>query len=120
MLFLTLRVFSTTGGVERVNRILGKALNELAIETAEDFRLYSLYDNPEDIDSRYLPKNVFYGFNANKFQFFFKSILTGIKSDVVVLSHINLLSIGFLIKLFSPKTKLLLIAHGIEVWKNIP
>jgi glycosyltransferase involved in cell wall biosynthesis len=41
----------------------------------------------------------------------------GVKNNIVILSHANLLLVGFFIKLFSPKTKLILIAHGIEVWE---
>ena len=37
-----------------------------------------------------------------------------------MLSHINLLLVGYLIKRLSPKTKLVLFAHGIEVWKPLP
>ncbi len=121
MLFLTLRIFSTTGGVERVNRIFGKALTELVFEkNNQPVEIYSMYDEDKDNKNQYFSPDVFCGFKKSKFKFVYKSICTGIKSDVVVLSHINLLLVGYLIKLFSPKTKLLLLAHGIEVWKVLP
>lgn len=122
MLFLTLRIFSATGGIEKVNRIAGKALYEIGEEAGgNNFKLYSLYDSNEDnIANKYFCNSAFEGFKENKSRFVFKSICTGIKSDVVILSHINLLVVGFLIKIFSPKTKLVLIAHGIEVWKTLP
>jgi len=46
-----------------------------------------------------------------------KCVSEGIKNDTVILSHANLLPVGYFIKLFSPKTKLILIAHGIEAWE---
>ena len=43
----------------------------------------------------------------------------GVKHDVLILSHVNLLLPGYLVKLLSPKTKIVLIAHGIEVWERL-
>jgi glycosyltransferase involved in cell wall biosynthesis len=122
MLFLTLKIFSATGGIEKVNRIAGKALYEINEASGKkDFKLYSMYDSNEDnVANKYFNNSAFEGFNENTARFIYKSVRTGIKADVVVLSHINLLIVGFCIKIFSPKTKLILIAHGIEVWKSFP
>src|ERR1035437_4830747 len=117
ILFLTLKVFSATGGIEKVCRIVGKALYE-SEET--NIRIFSMYDNEMDADMRYFPASIFKGFNAQKLKFIYFSIKEGIKNDIIILSHINLLPVGYLIKLFSSKTKLLLFAHGIEVWKTLP
>ena len=122
MLFLTLQTFSATGGIEKVNRIAGKALYEIDVESGKsDFKLYSMYDSNEDnIINKYFCNKAFEGFNKKRIKFFYKSVRTGIKNDVVILSHINILLVGFFIKIFSPRTKLILIAHGIEVWKTFP
>src|ERR1035437_9189682 len=120
ILFLTLKVFSSTGGIEKVCRIAGKALNELAVETNGSARIYSMYDKTLEANDKYFPSDIFTGFEEKKGGFVLKSIATGVKSQIVILSHINLLFVGFLIKLFSPKTKLMLIAHGIEVWQPLP
>jgi phosphatidylinositol alpha-1,6-mannosyltransferase len=122
MLFLTLKIFSATGGIEKVNRIAGRALYEIEMESGKkDFMLYSLHDHNDDkASNKYFCNSAFEGFDNRRISFVYKSIRAGIKNDVVVLSHINLLLIGFFIKLFSPKTKLILIAHGIEVWKAFP
>jgi phosphatidylinositol alpha-1,6-mannosyltransferase len=122
MLFLTLQIFSATGGIEKVNRIAGKALYEIDVESGKSgFKLYSMYDSDEDnIANKYFCNTAFKGFNKKRVKFFYKSVRTGVKSDLVILSHINLLLVGFFIKIFSPKTKLILIAHGIEVWKTFP
>ena len=47
------------------------------------------------------------------------AIIKGMKSRVLLISHINLLLPAYVIKLFTPKTKTVLIAHGIEVWKPL-
>jgi phosphatidylinositol alpha-1,6-mannosyltransferase len=122
VLFLTLKIFSATGGIEKVNRIAGRALYEIEKESGRpDFKLFSLHDNDEDSSAnKYFSNTSFKGFDEHRSKFVYKSIRTGIKCDVVVLSHINLLLVGFVIKVFSPKTRLILIAHGIEVWKTFP
>jgi phosphatidylinositol alpha-1,6-mannosyltransferase len=106
------------GGIERVCRIFGKALCEMQEHAAMDVQVYSMYDETADIDERYFPVSIFRGFGIQKRRFIVESIRQGIKSDIVIISHVNLLPVAFCIKLFSPKTKLVLLAHGIEVWKK--
>jgi phosphatidyl-myo-inositol dimannoside synthase len=120
ILFLTLRVFSAAGGIERVCRVAGKALYELNTGPNASFSVYSMYGKTTDANPKYFPAENFYGFAVNKARYVYASFKKGIRSDIVILSHINLLVVGALIKIFSPKTKLILIAHGIEVWKSLP
>jgi phosphatidylinositol alpha-1,6-mannosyltransferase len=120
VLFLTLKIFGFTGGIEKVCRIICRALYDLGEEEIVDPVVYSMYDKNYERDSRYLKKSQFNGFDENRKLFVIKSVFRGIISDVVVLSHINLLSIGYLIKRFSPKTKVYLLAHGIEIWRKLP
>lgn len=117
-LFLTLCVFSAVGGIEKVNRVLGKALDDLGLETGQRAKIFSMYDNDEQVDEKYFPRYMFRGYNGQRLKYFIEAVRQGKKSDVVIMSHINLLSIGYLIKVLSPKTKVILITHGIEVWKS--
>jgi glycosyltransferase involved in cell wall biosynthesis len=119
ILFLTLRTFSGTGGIEQVSKVAGKAMFEICKENGDRFEMYCMYDNTTDVDTRYFPESNFKGFGKNKWKFGVKSIQEGLKTDLIVLSHINLLLIGYFIKLFSPKTKLILLAHGIEVFGKL-
>jgi glycosyltransferase involved in cell wall biosynthesis len=120
LLFLTLNTFSSTGGIEKVCRIAGKALHEIMLEKAHDFELFSMYDEEHDLIDKYIPPSVFHAFSGNRMKFISEAVSRGLQCDTIILSHINLLLVGFLIKLLSPKTRLLLIAHGIEVWKPLP
>lgn len=121
ILFLTLRVFSATGGIEKVCRVAGKALHELSVESGrQPVKLFSLYDETKDVNTMYFPAAIFTGFGKHRFNFLRAAFKDGIHSRMVIMSHVNLLLIGSLIKIFSPKTKLVLIAHGIEVWKILP
>ena len=120
-LFLTLRVFSATGGIEKVCRLVGKALYELGLQYGGITEVYSMYGKPDSADgNKYFPQLLFKGFSDNKIGFVLKSIAAGRRSDVVIMSHINLLVVGYLVKFFKPSVKMMLIAHGIEVWKPLP
>jgi len=121
VLFLTLRVFSATGGIEKVCRLAGKALYELSGESyIQWIKVFSLYDEPANINTTYFPETIFSGFAKKRIRFLYAAIHKGIDSQIVILSHVNLLTVGYFIKLFSPKTKVILIAHGIEVWSSFP
>jgi len=117
ILFLSLRIFSATGGIEKVCRILGKALFENTFSGNCSLEIYSSHDTMKHSNNNaYFPSDYFSGFSNNRFEFLNAAFFKGLKSDVVILSHINLLPVGWLIKRFSPKTKLVMLAHGIEVW----
>jgi glycosyltransferase involved in cell wall biosynthesis len=118
ILFLTLRVFSATGGIEKVCSIIGKAFYEMTFDGATRVDIYSSHDNEKEASSnRYFPQEIFTCFNQSKFSFLWHSLKRGCKSDVIVLSHVNLLLAGWLIKKIAPSKKIMLLAHGIEVWQ---
>ena len=120
-LFLTLCVFSATGGIEKVCKVAGKALHELHAENQGDpIKILSLYDESLHHNEKYFPADIFKGFGKNKISFLSTAVKEGLNSKVIILSHVNLLIIGITIKILAPKTKLVLLAHGIEVWKKFP
>ena len=121
VLFLTLRVFSATGGIEKVCRVAGKALYELGLQYGGLIKIFSLYGRPNKAEGNiYFPQLLFRGFDRKRFWFVFSSIRAGRSTKTVILSHINLLMVGYLIKLARPSVKLVLLAHGIEVWQTLP
>jgi phosphatidylinositol alpha-1,6-mannosyltransferase len=118
-LFLTLRIFSATGGIERMCRILGKAIHDISVKQGGSLAVLSMYDDTDLLYSNpYFGDTEFKGYTKNKIKFFLASIRRGFKTDVVVLSHVNLAIIGWLIKLILPRKKIILIAHGIEIWES--
>lgn len=120
VLFLTLRTFSATGGIEKVCKVVSMALNNMSTEKQiSGLEVSSMYDTAADIDEKYIDSTLFSGYGQQKMKFVFDALKNGRNSGIVILSHINLLSIGYIIKLFSPKTKLVLFAHGIEVWDGL-
>ena len=115
---MTLRTFSGTGGIEKVSKVAGKAIFDICSETNSYFEVSSMYDNIKDVDEKYFPAAIFTGYGIKKGEFIYDAVKKGKGKSVVILSHVNLLPAGYLIKLFSPKTQLILLAHGIEVWKT--
>ncbi len=119
VLFLTLRIFAT-GGIEKVCRVAGKALYELGLQKGELIKIFSMYGAAHRADgNKYFPQLIFRGFTHKRIRFVLSSIKEGRHSKVVLLSHINLLMVGFLIKWTRPSVKLVLLAHGIEVWRPL-
>jgi len=119
-LLLTLKIFSATGGIEKVCRVAGKALYESALLNNRHLSVYSMYDKKSDADENiYFPNEIFKGFEALKIKCIASCIVNSRKFDMIILSHINLLMVGWLMKMFNPKIKLVLIAHGIEIWGKL-
>lgn len=119
VLLFTLQTFSTTGGIQKMTRTLGHALHQIAEANGWEFSMHSAYDADSDLMPQYLPAKDFRGFNGNRESFALKAIKKGMRSDVVILSHINLAVVGLIIKKLNPNCKIWLIAHGIEVWRPL-
>ncbi|MEO7444352.1 MAG: hypothetical protein ABIU55_02580, partial [Ferruginibacter sp.] len=121
ILFLTLKVFSATGGIEKVCCVAGKALYEQQLQQARKVQVMSMHDGQQDADDNpYFPAEIFRGYGGKKMQFVADAVRKATKADIIILSHINLLVIGWIIKKIYPKTKLLMYAHGIEIWEPLP
>lgn len=132
ILFLYLTGFSGTGGIEKFNKAFLKALGEVCGQPSSVLgsrssvsghpssvvvKAFSLYDDKPD--HRYINNDWFRGFKGNKLKFVIESIKEAIKSDLVILGHINLSPVGMVIKKLRIKSKIFLITHGIDVWKGL-
>lgn len=83
-------------------------------------QVFCMHDKQADADlNRYFPSEMFRGFGKKRFSFIWQSLKVGRLSGTVILSHINLILVGWLIKKISPKTKIIMFAHGIEIWGNL-
>ncbi|GGE44320.1 glycosyltransferase involved in cell wall biosynthesis [Pedobacter psychrotolerans] len=113
ILFLTLYTFSLTGGIEKVcstfikvlaglkkNKIIGNSLT------------LAMHDKADEI-SDYL------AFSGNKIGFGLSAIRNGAQADIIILSHINLLIFAKLVRTINPSKRIILFAHGIEIWKPL-
>jgi asparagine synthase (glutamine-hydrolysing) len=116
LLFLNLTAFSNTGGIEKFNRAFLKALTELK-EAGISANSMSLHDKGSDDNyfssDRYLP------FKGKVFSFVTQVIRAASNYDTIVVGHVNLALPAIAVKKIYPSKKLILIAHGIEVWDNL-
>ena len=120
IIFLTLKIFSATGGIEKVCRIMGKALYEYGLQNGLGIEIMSMHDEQQQASNNsYFPAEIFSGFAGNKLSFVLNSINNGREADIIIISHINLLVVGWLIKKANPSAKIILIAHGIEIWGKL-
>jgi glycosyltransferase involved in cell wall biosynthesis len=120
IVFLTLRTFSATGGIEKVCRIAGKAMYEMTLQQPASLQIFSMHDKVHEADdNKYFPSEIFRGFKGKQIKFVTSSVKAGLRSDILILSHINLLIVAWLVKKIAPKKKIILFAHGIEVWQQL-
>lgn len=119
MLFLTLNTFSATGGIEKVCRIAAKAFDDIAKNDERELSIFSLHDSSDASTEPYIRKKNIKSFSGKRLPFVWKAIWHGLRAKTVVISHINLAFPAYIIKLLSPRTKVIVMAHGIEVWKPL-
>ncbi|UKT64405.1 glycosyltransferase family 4 protein [Pedobacter mucosus] len=122
MLLLTLNTFGITGGIEKVSRILAKAIHDQPPKSKnlnQKLDVMSLCDSSSDVDLRYCRKKDFKGFSGNKLLFGIMATIHSFKKNTIILSHVNLLLIALIIRLVSPNKRIILLAHGIEVWRDL-
>lgn len=116
--FLTLRTFRDTGGIQKVCRSLCRTLSDLD-PAVYKLEVLSLYDDTNDLDERYLQVKNFKGFSNRKIPFLKYAVQAGSNTDVLLLSHVNLLPVAMLVKILHPAVKIVLICHGTEIWRPL-
>ena len=99
---------------------MGKALYEYGLQNSAVVQIKSMHDKQEEAcNNFYFPGEIFTGFAGNKVSFVFNAAENWRKDDIIILSHINLLMAGWLIKKVNPSAKIILIGHGIEIWSKL-
>lgn len=120
LLFLYLKAFSITGGIEKVNRVLLKALYEMQVRQQLHVTAASPYAVTNSANERYFPAHQLIGYGGSRWHFMFDMLFGPFKADIVFVAHINLAPAVRLLKWRYPRIKIIAIAHGIEVWGNMP
>jgi len=117
ILFLCLTTFSQAGGIEKFNRCFLKALEETEGEFNISTRAMSPYDHLAD--ETYYRQERYTGYQGSRLKFVLNAVLRAGLKDTVIIGHLNLAPVGCLIKKLFPKTRVILITHGIEVWSPL-
>jgi hypothetical protein len=119
-LLLSPELFLHEGGIARIMRLYLKALGEIA---GPGGRVDSLVLNDEPGGdgrvARYTNERLGaqVGCSRGKLRFIRETIRLGRRADVLVCGHLHQLPIAHLAKLFNPRLRYFLVAHGIEVWR---
>ena len=113
-----MHTFSLTGGIEKVSKTFAKTLDDLNTKSQfGSYRVLSMYDDQPD--SAYLSPSSFKGYKGNRTAFGLAAITQGLKADVIILSHVHLLLFARIIKMLKPNVRVVLFAHGIEIWNSL-
>ncbi len=117
VLFLYLNAYSFVGGIQKFNQNFLKALAESMDIEKDQITALSLLDHKKDLQfNKGLEKHTS---GRSKIVFLCKAVLLGLRSDTIVFGHINILfPLVLLFKVWGKK-KLVLITHGIEIWKPV-
>jgi phosphatidylinositol alpha-1,6-mannosyltransferase len=112
VLFIYINAWSGTGGLQKFNQNFLTALNSAAKTTDKVFAL-SLHDHVTDFpkDTRVIMHTA----SGSRLVFIWKAIKLGFFSEKIIVGHINIL---FPIAFLLPR-KLVLITHGIEIWRPL-
>ena len=70
-------------------------------------------------DARYFPENQLLGFDGNRGRFMLHMLIRPPKTDILLVGHINLAPAALLFRLRYPLMKMIVIAHGLEVWNKL-
>jgi glycosyltransferase involved in cell wall biosynthesis len=93
---------------------------EITLQQPASLQIFSMHDNLENADgNKYFPSEIFRGFSGKKINFVRAAVSAGLQSDIIIISHVNLLIVGWLVKKIAPHKKVILLAHGIEVWEKL-
>jgi len=115
-LFLYLKSFSFTGGIEKFNRCFLKALHEVGVEKGIHVKAISSHDIITN--EQYFPAKNFKGFGGNRVLFILYACWQALFAQQLILGHINLAIIGCWVKWIRPNVKLTVIIHGVDVWQK--
>jgi phosphatidylinositol alpha-1,6-mannosyltransferase len=117
VLFLGLKIFSATGGIEQVNKNWLFALNKLSEAGKLIVQALAMYD--DSVDERYISAKKISTCKSNKWSFGLTALWKSISADVIIITHLNLSLFALLAKLINPKIKIIVQLHGIEAWANL-
>ncbi len=117
VLFLSLDTFSRIGGIQQFNRLFSLALWRNAEEKGWRVRHISLWDT--HVDPQYFPPGWFSGCGRGRGRFLARVVREARSADVIVLGHINLALVGLVLRFLFPRTRQVLLAHGVEVWQPL-
>ncbi|WP_198654792.1 glycosyltransferase family 4 protein [Albibacillus kandeliae] len=114
IVFLGLQTYGRIGGIQRFNQRLVRAL--FKIVGSDNLVAHFTQDEPKDIPSDL--SGVVSVFEQRKAAYIYKSLRKAFSSNILIIGHVNLLWLGMIAKVFHPKLRVIMMAHGVEVWND--
>jgi phosphatidylinositol alpha-1,6-mannosyltransferase len=120
VVFAALDVFGSMGGMQRFNRRVVQALARLAEDGSHRVSVLALRDRARADDA---PQAIadYRGFGFSRRRLI--TALAGVaraRPAIVILGSVNFLPLAPIVRLLSPRTRIWLTVHGIEVWDRPP
>jgi phosphatidylinositol alpha-1,6-mannosyltransferase len=113
VLFLALDTYSRIGGIQAFNQ---RIIACLATAAGELPLVHIMRDVQEDVKQRSSAR--IKAFGANRFGFICASVAAARRVQMLLVGHINLLPVAILCRLANPALRIVLFAHGDEVWAD--
>jgi phosphatidyl-myo-inositol dimannoside synthase len=111
----------TAGGVQTAGRHTAAVLSEIARERGVPYRFLSLNDPTGEHEGRVGDTRfVLRGFSRIKTSFILSAIRLALERPRITLAaHPNLVSVATAMKVLAPGMRVVVMSHGIEVWKPL-
>lgn len=109
--FIGLSAYSAHGGIQRFNRRVVSALEELTIAPV----VQMLHDGPQHLPEASGRSRII-GAAGSAIRFARAFLFHARGCDVLLVGHINLLPFALLFRLIRPSGRVILFAHGVEIW----
>ncbi|MFZ2980976.1 MAG: glycosyltransferase family 4 protein, partial [Sphingobium sp.] len=113
VLFIGRSAWCEHGGIQRFNRRVASALMDFAGVSNVLMIADTVVDVPTDTGQQYC-----FGFGGSYLRFTAAFIRRAIRSDVLLIGHVNLAPFAAIYRLLRPNGQVVLFAHGIEVWND--
>jgi len=114
VVFAALESYSLVGGLQQFNRRVVTALAELAQGGPAPVVVLK-GDSPEHVADR-TEQVEFRATGADRIAFIRETLKAVWRADILLLGHVNLLPVACLARLMRPTLKIVLFAHGEDVW----
>jgi glycosyltransferase involved in cell wall biosynthesis len=114
---LYLNAFERTGGIEKVTRAILRALADWQAAGQADVHAWSPCERGTDL--RYFPADRLRGYAGRRLLFMLDLLWRPPPTDILLVSHVHLAPAALLLKLRNPRLRIILWAHGIEVWRPL-
>jgi glycosyltransferase involved in cell wall biosynthesis len=123
-LFLAGTEFFRTGGIQQVNRLLLRAWLDFSARSCAEVEAFSLADAPEAPAVDWLQQAPWrwHGMGRSR-----RALVQRLAARVaarqphlVLLTHVHLVPLLPLVRLISPRTRVAVLGHGVEVWQRLP